>query len=120
MSKIEERRGAPRARADLPLQLQTTEAAARRPAELKDISRSGLCCSFPEPVAEMTVMGVDLALPGVGPHRVQGVVVRCERSRGEPAYDVAIYFTDVPPAARKDIDRFVAGAIARGREAARP
>ena len=103
-----ERRGAPRAAADLPLQLSTTAAA--QPAWLKDISQSGLCCRFDQPVSEMTMMGVDLVLPDSEPHRVQGVVVRCEKDREREAagYEVAIYFTELEPAARRAITDFVA------------
>jgi hypothetical protein len=107
-----ERRTAPRADADLPLRLSASKADAR-PAELKNISRSGLCCSFPEPVDEMTVMGIDLALPGGPAHQVQGVVVRCEREEKQPRYEVAIYFTDMAADARRAITRFVDQELAR-------
>ena len=103
-----ERRGAPRASADIPLQLSTTADA--RPARLQNISETGLCCLFEQAVAEMTVMGIDLILPDDGKHRIKGVVVRCDKD-GEakpPDYEVAIYFTEIEPQARLAIRQLVA------------
>lgn len=106
-----ERRGAPRASADLPLQLSTTADA--RPAKLHNISETGLCCHFEEAVTEMTMMGVDLVIPGHEPQQVKGVVVRCERADDPqpPGYEVAIYFTDLEPQARVAIREFVADQL---------
>ena len=114
MSKASnERRGAPRADADLPMRLSPRGDA--QPARLKNISTTGLCCHFGEPVSEMTMMGVQLELPGEErasdseTHSTQGVVVRCDKRRGvnPPTYEVAIYFTALEADARIAIQRFV-------------
>ena len=97
---------APRAQADLPLQLSPTAQA--QPARLKNISESGLCCHFEEPSNEMTQMAIDLELPGDEPRRVQGIVVRCEKQTNSPsAYEIAIYFTEMESGARQAIQDFV-------------
>ena len=104
-----ERRRAPRASAQLPLRL--SDDAGARAATLRNISASGLCCDFEQPLAEMTLLGIQLELPGGdGPHDVQGVVVRCDKRRGvaPPTYEVAVYFTEMPPATREAIHQFVA------------
>ena len=109
-----ERRGAPRASADLPLQLSPKTGA--QPARLQNISQTGLCCQFPEPLTEMTLMGIDLELPGGEPHRVQGIVVRCDKVRGvsPPTYEVAIYFTELEAATRRAIQQYVASVLGEG------
>ncbi len=106
-----ERRAAPRADVDLPLRL--SPAAEAQPARLKNISHTGLCCEFNDPVTEMTVMGVDLDLADGNPHRLQGVVVRCDKKRGvnPPTYEVAIYFTEVAAETRQAIQSFVAERV---------
>ena len=109
-----ERRGAPRATANLPLQLSPESGA--QPASLKDISQSGLCCEFPEPLTEMALMGIDLELPGDDPHRVEGIVVRCDKQRGvnPPTYEVAIYFTELKPETRRAIQKYVLSRLEEG------
>lgn len=109
-----ERRGAPRTAADLPLTLSPHAGAS--PARLQNISQSGLCCEFAEPLAEMTVMGIDLELPGSESHRARGIVVRCDKQRGvsPPTYEVAIYFTELEPRTRRAIARYVAGRLEEG------
>lgn len=107
-----ERRRAPRASADLPIRLGENEQTL--PARLRDLSSSGLCCHYPEPLREMTMVQMDLDLPGQeGSHQVQGAVVRCEKQRGinPPTYEVAVFFTDLAPGARKAIDGFVRSRI---------
>ena len=62
----------------------------------------------------MTLVRIGLEIPGVdGAHDVQGAVVRCAKLRGQnpPTYEVAVYFTDVEPATRTAIDRFVKQAL---------
>ncbi len=108
MTTNNERRGAPRAAAQLPLRLSPDAEA--QPATLKDLSTSGLCCRYGEPVTEMTLMGIQLELPGQEQaHALRGVVVRCEKLRGvnPPTYEIAIYFTEVPAATRQAIGAFV-------------
>ena len=103
-----ERRGAPRAHADLPLRLSPDSGA--QSATLKDISTSGLCCRFGEPLTEMTMVQIQLELPGAGaPCDLKGVIVRCDKVRGitPPTYEVAVYFTDLTAETRTVIASFV-------------
>ena len=109
-----ERRGAPRADANLPLML-SPEAGAQA-ARLQNISQSGLCCEFPDPLTEMTLMGIDIELPGGDAHRVEGIVVRCDKMRGvsPPTYEVAIYFTELKPETRRAITQYVLSQLGEG------
>jgi hypothetical protein len=112
-----ERRQAPRVAASLPIQLGTQ--AGSQQAQLKDISQNGLCCSFRDAIPEMTLVRIDLRLPGQPDgHSVQGVVVRCARERGvnPPNYDVGVYFTEVSP----DCRTAIAGFVAKGAGAPQP
>jgi hypothetical protein len=110
----QEKRRAPRARASFPIQFTPAKPAQGpahgQPAAMRDISTIGLCCSLPGAVAEMTLVRVDLALPGArATHPVQGVVVRCERDRAAAgAYEVGVYFTEMAPEARAAIAAYVA------------
>ncbi|HLU37888.1 MAG TPA: PilZ domain-containing protein [Planctomycetota bacterium] len=103
-----ERRRAPRVQADFPIQLTTETGTVR--GTLRDLSTVGLCCRIPAALREMTLVRMRLELPGVqDAAEVEGVVVRTEKLRDKsPAtYDVALYFSDVQPAARKAIETFV-------------
>jgi len=103
-----ERRRAPRATVNFPIQISTKTEAA--PATLKDISSNGLCCTYHEPVREMTIVRMDVKFPGEQDvHRIDGVVVRCAKRRGEfpPTYEIAVYFAEMTEAARKTVERFV-------------
>ncbi|GAB4150091.1 MAG: hypothetical protein Fur0037_18520 [Planctomycetota bacterium] len=103
-----DRRRAPRAQADFPIRL--TEVADASPARLKDISEIGLCCVSENPLDEMTLLGIDLKLPGAQiAHRVKGAVVRCEpMPKGEKGYEIAVYFTEVPETTRGALRQYVA------------
>lgn len=102
-----ERRRAPRALADFPIQLTPGNGAS--PARLKDLSTIGLCCTSPTEVAEFTKLGIDLQLPGQSRrHTLQGAVVRCDPSRSDKGqYEIAVYFTEVGPATKTAIADFV-------------
>ena len=108
-----ERRNAPRADADFPVQLSADAGA--QPAVLQNISQTGLCCHFPDPLTEMTLMAIDLNLPE-GAAKVKGVVVRCDKLRGmdPPTYEAAIYFTEMEPATRRAIDAYVSAKLESG------
>lgn len=105
-----ERRNAPRAVADFPVKLSADAGA--QPAVLQNISQTGLCCHFPEPLTEMTLVGIDLELPN-GAAKVKGVVVRCDKLTDvePPTYEAAIYFTEVEPGTRHAIDAFVQSTL---------
>ena len=103
-----ERRRAPRAPVSIPLQLSPHGAA--QPAELVNLSTSGLCCRFSEAMTEMTLVAIDLQLPGARDSAtVQGAVVRCDKLRGvsPPTYELGIFFTDMSDATRKALHTFV-------------
>ena len=103
-----ERRRVTRARVDFPLRMtQRTEA---KPGTVLDISENGLCCTFGESIREMTLVKIDLRLPDrEESHSLQGAVVRCEKRRNisPPTYEVAVYFTDLAPEARRALREFV-------------
>jgi hypothetical protein len=102
-----ERRGAPRARIEIPIHVSDPSGPQR--ATLIDISTTGLSCSYPEAVNEMTLMRIGLEL-GDGPaSQIEGAVVRCEKQRGvsPPSYLVAIYFTRLSGEARSAIGKLV-------------
>jgi len=103
-----ERRRAPRARADFPIRLSPLGSAT--PARLKDLSAIGLCCTTGQKIEEMTLVGIELQLPGQPDrHAVQGAVVRCEPTRAQKGqYEVAVYFTEITDAARSAVNAYVA------------
>lgn len=106
-SPARERRRAPRAGADFSIQLNPAGGAT--PARLKDVSTIGLCCTTSAKLAEMTLVGIDLQLPGEGKrHALQGAVVRCERDAAEKgSYELAVYFTQIDDAARRALAGYV-------------
>jgi hypothetical protein len=114
-----ERRRAPRAAAELPIQLQRPAggdgALHVQPATLKDISANGLCCALGQPMQEMTLVKLDLPLPNeTSTISVSGVVVRCDKIRGvpTPTYEIGVYFHDLDSAGRTRIERFVQDRLA--------
>ena len=108
-----ERRRAPRARAEFPLQIDTPSGAM--PGKLRDVSENGLCCDFPEPLREMTQVAIDLRLPGRSKaDKVVGAVVRCDKLRGvtPPTYEVAVFFTELANETRAALRNHVAENMA--------
>jgi hypothetical protein len=103
-----ERRRATRAAASFPVNLSPAAAAAEA-AVLRDLSEIGLACAAPQPIEEMTVVGLDFALPGATErHHVKGAVVRCEPLAGaKKQWDVAVYFTEIQPVTRAAIRNYV-------------
>ncbi len=103
-----EKRRAPRAIADFAISL--TDRGESRAAHVRDISRSGLMCSYPEAIAEMTMVEIDLQIPGDdNAHKLKGSVVWCAKRRGEspPLYDVGVFFDRLPRATQEALDRYV-------------
>ncbi len=112
MSNIERRR-APRASVSIPIQLSPRGDA--EPATLTKLSTSGLACQFGSAMTEMTLVGIDLDLPGIAESaHVQGVVVRCDKVRGlnPPTYEVGIFFTDMSNECRATLGEFVEAQLA--------
>jgi hypothetical protein len=100
------------------------------PALLRDISECGLACTSPERIAEMTKVALEFTLPGaLETHFVEGAVVRCEPldkppmpAKGKPPqpdakradaktaaskWDLAVFFTTVPPKTRAALRSYV-------------
>lgn len=99
-----ERRKAPRAKASFPILMSDQGKPCE--ATLKDLSTSGLCCSLPKALPEMSLLQIDLDLPGGKVrHRILGAVVRC--AKAAHGYEVAVFFTDVSPEARKALTAYV-------------
>ncbi|MCA8957590.1 MAG: PilZ domain-containing protein [Planctomycetes bacterium] len=108
-----ERRRAPRAPVHVPIQLAPNGAG--QSAELVNLSTSGLCCHFSAAISEMTLVAIELDLPGARGTKVQGAVVRCEKLRGinPPTYEVGVFFTDMSDATRKLLGEFVDQQLVR-------
>lgn len=102
-----ERRGAARARIAIPIHVSDPSGPQR--ATVIDISTTGLSCSYPEAVNEMTLMRIGLELGDGSLSQLEGAVVRCEKQRGisPPSYLVAVYFTRVSAEARRAISALV-------------
>tara|TARA_R110002072_G_scaffold228234_8_gene385178 strand:- start:2257 stop:2613 length:357 start_codon:yes stop_codon:yes gene_type:complete len=104
-----ERRRALRAAASFPVNLSSDTLA--EPGALRDISEIGMACIAPAPIDEMTLVGIDFALPGqTDRHQVTGAVVRCDRmeaTEGKPQWDIAIYFTEITPVTKASLKGYV-------------
>ncbi|MFK7743240.1 MAG: PilZ domain-containing protein [Planctomycetota bacterium] len=105
-----DRRRAPRAAASFQVNLSSESGA--EPAALRDISEIGIACNAPAPIDEMTLVGIDFALPGqTDRHQVSGAVVRCERiedaTSGRPQWDIAVYFTEIKPVTKAALKHYV-------------
>ena len=102
-----ERRRATRVAASFPIKLSSDAVA--EPAVLRDLSELGMACTAPEPVDEMTMVGIDFSLPGATDrHHVKGAVVRSEPMPDQPnKWDIAVYFTDVTPVTRAALKNYV-------------
>jgi len=104
-----DRRRAQRAAASFPINLSSDTLA--EPGLLRDISEIGMACVAPAPVDEMTLVGIDFVLPGQSErHHVTGAVVRCDRmeaKNGKPAWDIAVYFTEITPATKTCLKGYV-------------
>lgn len=112
-----ERRRAPRATVDIAIHLSNEgrSTGSKAPARIVNISTSGLLCRFGEAMNEMTLLGIDLELPGSKtPEHVQGAVVRCAKLRDvSPAtYELGVFFTDMSADTRRNIERFVETQLA--------
>lgn len=99
----QDRRRHPRARADWPITLALPEGSFQ--ARLRDVSASGVCFHLDRPVPEMSLLAVELRLPGDGPARSvrgRGVVVRCQQvSPALEHYEVAVFFNELEDADRE-------------------
>jgi len=99
-----ERRRALRVHGDLPLQVEARDA--RADARLRDISTAGLCCVFPEPIPEMTLVRIGVEFSGKR-HDLEGAVVRCVKDRVSDGYEVAVFFTNLEDRARESLTGYI-------------
>lgn len=107
-----ERRRAPRASAPLSVRIDVKDR--RFETRVRDVSKSGVCFSSPVEIPEMTLLRIDLELPGkpVKHLRADGAVVRCVKgSSGE--HSIAVFFTAIDAEARADLESFVAERLSR-------
>jgi hypothetical protein len=106
-----ERRRWPRAALDWPVTIALADGA--HAARLRDVSGAGLCFFLDRRVPEMTLLQVELELPGMraagaGHIRAAGVVVRCQAIA--PAldhYEVAVFLNQISAADRRRLEDLV-------------
>jgi hypothetical protein len=77
-----------------------------------NLSAGGLYCTSTTDFPEMTRLGVRLMLAcngAVKPVDLEAVVVRREKvaSLGAPRYELALFFTSVQPAARREVESYL-------------
>ena len=112
-----ERRQHPRSEAPWPVQLLLASGPCE--ARLRDISRGGVCFFLDQPIAPMTLLALELELPGPrGKRQIrgQGAVVRCERiSPAVEHYEVAVFLHDLSESDRDAIDEHVRSAPPQAR-----
>lgn len=116
----EERRQHPRSPANFSVRLGPL--AGETPATARNLSLSGINCIADRPFEEMTVLEMRLPLPrATPPHAApgasedaydvllcRGAVVRCDPVEGTPGrYEVAVYFTDLPPGGRERLEAYL-------------
>jgi hypothetical protein len=84
-------------------------------ARVQNLSTAGVCCTTERPLPLLAVVQVTFLLPSAGSTcevTCTGAVVRCVKSgpgdrAGAPAYESAIYFTEVDDADRTAIEEYV-------------
>ena len=91
----DERRHHPRATVDWPLTIALEDGPHE--ARLRDVSRSGVSFYLDQRVPEMTLLRLELELPGSGVRvRGTGVVVRCQPvSPALEHFEVAVFLNDM-------------------------
>ncbi len=109
-----ERRKAQRVDANLAVTVRGGPAEAKGKA--LNISTNGIYFESPNFIEPLTRVKLELLVPEPGPAKRElavacdGVVVRVEPERKNPAvaaYRVAIFFTYVPDASQKTLDRYI-------------
>jgi len=103
-----ERRQHPRAVAEWPLVIALP--SGRHPARLRDVSRAGVSFYLDRPIALMTVLQLNLELPGARAKRVSGTgaVVRCEKISAQVEhYEIAVFLHEMDEEARAAIEEYV-------------
>jgi hypothetical protein len=103
----DERRHHPRAAVDWPLEIALEDGVHE--ARLRDVSRSGVSFYLDQRVPEMTLLRLQLELPGGG-ERIAGtgVVVRCRPvSPALQHYEVAVFLNEMDDDDRESLARLV-------------
>ena len=121
---MDERRRFPRTAAQIPIRLIQAPADGEYEAQSRDLSGSGVSCEVPQFLPLMAKLRLTLLLPSANhgrlPQRIvcEGAVVRVEPLRPAPEsqarFRVAIFFTDIAPADRQRIVRYVAHHLPPG------
>ncbi|MCK6444875.1 MAG: PilZ domain-containing protein [Planctomycetes bacterium] len=103
-----ERRRYPRAQIEGVVTLSLKDGT--RSAKLRDISRAGVSFYLDRPVPLMTLLELQLDLPGgSAPVVARGAVVRCERiGPSVEHWEIAVFLHETREADRRAIDAFVA------------
>ena len=108
-----ERRGQPRVKTNLSVQLDLDGGTTD--ANIRDISLSGVCCITMSAMPVMTQVQLTIVLPGpMGteqPIRCAGAVVRSAQlsaDGGGEGFETAIFFTQLGESERAEIEDFVA------------
>lgn len=117
----QERRKHRRAAGTFDLHLRGAESTKR--VRVRDISVSGVSCRTDFAIPEMALVQIDLFLPdapdtrGEMPVHCEGAVVRCQPATDgpPPVYDLAVFFTEVPPDGRNRIAAYVEKKLAEAR-----
>jgi hypothetical protein len=113
-----ERRKHPRASGDWPITIVLEDGT--HTARLRDVSRAGISFYLDRRISEMTVLALQVDLPGRNgdpPVRIdgRGVVVRCQPiSPRVDHYEVAVFLNQLPESSREELDAYV---LARGARA---
>jgi len=111
-----DRRANPRVRADVPVQVVSTDEQDAMTAQAVNLSGSGVYLMLPEPIPTGTRLLISLIIPFQSQGKVdnrffdfEGVVVRNEGAKGEEKgrYYVAVYFAGARRGDKETIDRFV-------------
>ncbi len=113
MSKIVERRKAPRISKSLPLKIKHQDFDFI--TETKNISAIGAYCSVSSYIPLMTKLKIMLILPkypesGGKNYRIEctGVVVRTEKQSSQnKSYNIAIYFNDIKERDKEKISSYI-------------
>ena len=107
----DERRHHPRASVDWPIAI-ALEGGVHE-ARLRDVSRSGVSFYIDRRVPEMTLLRLELELPGSAERlRGTGVVVRCRSlSPAVDHYEVAVFLNDMADRDRELLAELVTGSL---------
>lgn len=111
-----ERRRHPRVALDLPVTITLPDGDHE--ARLRDLSRAGVCFFLDRRIPEMTVLKMDLDLPGSDAStdavnvRGAGVVVRCQPlSPHVDHYEVAVFLNDITDSNRERLETYLAATV---------